>query len=176
MRREVSAPSMRTAGRAEIPAPSDLRGNDGRNPERRLGNSVDCQPQLEGAGQASLLVPPPVCWTARKDLKPFGCGGGASAAEWTAWLLGSQVLSLSLLLLPSLIPSRLPLPGSEWNFAQDGGAPARAGWPGEGRRPQAPDPRLRPVWRAPRPGQQPSGGQGKFSGKFGQAAWRDPEP
>lgn len=74
-------------------------------PECRHGNRVECQPQLEGAGQASLLVPPPVCWTARKDLKPFGCGGGAAAAEWTACLLGRQVLSLSL-----VSPINNPLP------------------------------------------------------------------
>lgn len=174
MRREVSALSMRTARRAEIPAPSDLRSSDRPNPERRHGNRVECQPQLEGAGQASLLVPPPVCWTARKDLKPFGCGGWASAAEWTACLLGRQVLSL--LFLPSTIPTRLLLPGSEWNFARDG-APARAGWPGEGRRPQARDPRLRPVWRARRRGQQPSDGQGKVLRKVwagGMAGPRTP--
>lgn len=83
-----------------IPAPSDVRGSDRLSPARRHGNRVECQPGLEGAGQASSVVPPPVMLdasdpSARKDLKPFGCGGGAAAAEWTACWWGLQVLSLS---------------------------------------------------------------------------------
>lgn len=54
---------------------------------------------LEGAEQTSSVVPPLVMLddsdpAARKDFKPFGCGGKAAAAEWTACLWGLQVLSL----------------------------------------------------------------------------------
>lgn len=165
--------------RAETPAPSDVRSSDRHHPARRHSNRVAGQRLLEGAGQTSSVVPPLVMLddsdpAARKDLKPFGCGGGAAAAEWTACLWGLQVLSLSSFSLTNSCRSR-PSPRFCVEFCA-GWSPRACGLARGGASPQAGDPRLRPVWRAPPRALQPSEGQGKFSVKLGQEAWRGPEP